>query len=107
MKKPFLNYRVNLLCLLAALFFSADAVMAQSGGQSPRKTIVKNSDHLAFVDRADGNLILTVELISDFTDDTAGVPPDKDLVWVMFDINKNKKVDPRIDLNFGVEGKEP
>ncbi len=92
---------VSAVCLVLLLSFEAFS----QAPNAERKTLVKNKEHLAYIDRADGKLTLVVELIGDFSDDTKGAPPARDFVWVGIDINRNKTSDSGPDVIFSVDPK--
>jgi opacity protein-like surface antigen len=87
--------------LLSAAFFSSAA--GQSSAQE--KVLIDNAQHYVGY-RVDGrNVILTVELIADFTDNTRGDFPNIDFTGFAVDVDQNGAVSGGSDTYYGLTGK--
>ena len=74
---------------------------------SEEKILVDNERDYAFYQVDGQNLILTLELIDDFTDNTQGdFFPNVDFVTVKVDVDKNAEVSKYIDVSYGLLGKQ-
>jgi len=63
-------------------------------------TILTNQKHAVTYVLTNDNLILTMEILDDFSDDTASKSKAVDFMGFEIDVNQNKLVDKNIDLAF-------
>jgi len=71
---------------------------------SPQRVLVRNSDHLAALRPSGDRVILTLEALSDTTDNLGGNFPKTDFVSIRVDVNQNGKIDPNLDVAYGIQG---
>ncbi|MBX3243210.1 MAG: hypothetical protein KF685_01935 [Acidobacteria bacterium] len=93
-------FRGGSLAIFAVGFVLLFSIEAFSQEAAVRRSLVKNKEHIAYIDRANGKLTLVVEFINDFSDETKGRPPARDFVWIGLDINRNKTSDSGPDAIF-------
>lgn len=90
------------LAVLSILLAGAAAVFAQAADR-PLRTIFSNSSYRADYEVRDGNVIITLETLDDFTDNTGGQDPDfgrNDFTQIVIDKNYNSTIDEKIDIAF-------
>ncbi len=71
---------------------------------STERVLVRNSDHLAMLKPAGDRVILTLEALRDTVDNLGGNFPKTDFVTVRVDVNQNGRVDPKVDVAYGIQG---
>jgi hypothetical protein len=73
---------------------------------SSKKILVENEQHYVFYYIKNQNLVMTIELIDDFTDDTRGdVFPNMDYASILVDKDQDAKITPYIDGGYSLKGK--
>ena len=80
------------------------ATPAPTPSPSQQRVLVRNSDHLAALRPSGDRVILTLEALSDTTDNLGGNFPKTDFVSIRVDVNQNGKIDPNIDVAYGIQG---
>jgi hypothetical protein len=71
---------------------------------STERALVRNSDHLVMLKPAGDRVILTLEALRDAVDNLGGTFPKTDFVTIRVDVNQNGKVDPKVDVAYGIQG---
>lgn len=71
---------------------------------STERVLVRNSDHLVMLRPAGDRVILTLEALNDPMDNLGGNFPKIDFVAIRVDVNQNGKVDPKVDVAYGIQG---
>jgi len=71
---------------------------------SQQRVLVRNADHLAALKPSGDRVILTLEALGDTTDNLGGNFPKTDFVSVRVDVNQNGRIDPNIDVAYGIQG---
>jgi len=79
-------------------------VTTPSASLSPGRALVRNSDHLAMLKPAGDRVVLTLEALRDSVDNLGGNFPKTDFVTVRVDVNQNGRVDPKVDVAYGIQG---
>lgn len=96
-----------LMAISMTFVLSMTAFFTSAAGQSSasEKVLIDNAQHYV-ADRIDGeNVILTVELIDDFTDNTKGDFPKIDFAGFEVDTDQNGAVSERVDTAYSLTGK--
>jgi hypothetical protein len=113
MNRKFIGILVFFLVLVSTLstnpVYSAQSRMQLlntrlAASPSTERVLVRNSDHLAMLKPAGDRVILTLEALSDAIDNLGGNFPKTDFVTVRVDVNQNGRVDPNVDVAFGIQG---
>ena len=71
---------------------------------SQQRVLVRNADHLAALRPSGDRVILTLEALGDTTDNLGGNFPRTDFVSIRVDVNQNGRIDPNIDVVYGIQG---
>lgn len=66
--------------------------------------LVSNSDFLAVAKPSGPRMILALEALSDGTNNLGGKFPKTDFVSIRVDVNQNGKIDPKVDVIYGIRG---
>lgn len=88
---------LHLMVLLAC----TSITLAQPS-QEKETLVVENTEHVVAYSVKDGNLVITMEAVNDFTDQTAGKWPLVDIMSIEIDRNGNGIVDTHVDVAYGV-----
>ena len=80
------------------------ATQAPAPALSPQRVLVHDSDHLATLRPSGDRVILTLEALTDTTDNLGGNFPKTDFVSIRVDVNQNGRIDPNIDVAYGIQG---
>jgi len=85
----------------AAVFAIGASTLAQSANREFR-TLVQNNSHVVSYEKQGEDLVLTMEMIADYTEDRkAPRYQDQDIASFKIDINNNGTVNRMIDVAFG------
>lgn len=99
MKKT--NRLVSVVSLQVALFVCVVTVLSQSN-LDKETVIVQNTEHVVAYSIKDDNLVIIMEAIKDFTDETRGKWPLVDFMSIEVDKNGNGTVDTDVDIAYAV-----
>ena len=69
-----------------------------------KRVLVRNSNHLVVLKPAGDRVTLSLEALGDGTDNLGGRFPKIDFVSIRVDVNQNGKVDPKLDITYGIQG---
>lgn len=101
MKTLFKKLAATFVLLFAGFF-------AMVNGQTPtaQTIIIDDSQLYAAYQVDDKNVIIVLEMIDDFTDNTNDYFPNADFVSFLVDVNQNAEIDKYIDTSYGLVGKQ-
>jgi hypothetical protein len=88
--------------LVLALILAAVSLGTAQNGPREFKTLVWNNSHVVSYEKRGTQLAITMEMISDFTNDRKAARfQEMDFAYFRVDLNNNNLVDRRIDIAFG------